>query len=237
MTEREWLVSENTAHKIRSWASQLNEGRDEQRVLRLFMVALCRLYGKHHYVDDYLKAVKASEQFADQRISLDELIKQRRGAVTRTPAELEDRAYALVSGLNYYTPCLDLLELLDGRLFDKGLHRAFHDIFGNPFTVLPPLRQEWVTPDVLSLAHAAYEERIRGELDPVRLNVRSCSVECSRRCTGRRWLPEYVAAVQVLQRNQGSPLLLLLDLRLRRVRFRLGKTLPVGCYQTVFALL
>jgi hypothetical protein len=60
-----------------------------------------------------------------------------------------------------------------------GRHAALaRDIFGNPFhpaAVAPA----WLTPTVVSLAQAAYEERTppRGELDPQRLAVLSDSLE------------------------------------------------------------
>jgi hypothetical protein len=46
------------------------------------------------------------------------------------------------------------------------------DIFGNPFQPVP-FNLAWRTPDIVSLAHAAYDERIlpSGELDHQRLAV------------------------------------------------------------------
>ena len=51
-------------------------------------------------------------------------------------------------------------------------------VFGNPFRPTP-LDPAWLTPDVLALARAAYDERLlpSGELDPVRLAVLSDALE------------------------------------------------------------
>jgi len=71
----------------------------------------------------------------------------------------------------------------DGRVDDVGLLRPvaaerlaqaplFRDVFGNPFHPLQ-LDPTLLTPTILSLAQAAYDERLmpQGQLDPQRLAV------------------------------------------------------------------
>jgi hypothetical protein len=52
------------------------------------------------------------------------------------------------------------------------------DIFGNPFRPVP-LSPAWLTPDVLSLARAAYDHRTlpAGTLDPARLGLLADALE------------------------------------------------------------
>jgi hypothetical protein len=61
---------------------------------------------------------------------------------------------------------------------ERGQCILLRDIFGNPFRPAA-LDPAWLTPDVLSLAQAAYEERQlpAGELDPARLGLLADALE------------------------------------------------------------
>jgi hypothetical protein len=60
----------------------------------------------------------------------------------------------------------------------NGEAALLRDLFGSPFSPVA-IATDWLTPSALSLAQAAYDERImpRGELDPARLAVLADALE------------------------------------------------------------
>ena len=169
MTEEQWL----TATDPRPLWEYL-QGKASDRKLRLFAVAVCYLASGETAVPMFEEVVRLAEGLA----TVDEVRgywlrpgEVRRGAWPERPFEW---------ALDLVQACADPDKRLWGVSYPAGdqLPPILRDVFGNPFR--PPTRNpSWLTPDVLSLAQAAYEERElpQGLLDPARLSVLADALE------------------------------------------------------------
>lgn len=194
MTEEEWLVCESSQRMLR-----FLHGKSPQRRLRLFLCACCRVV-EHLLGPEARELLDIAERFADSLATPQELSRARdrarhadKQARARCSSEQTSacRAVRLASnenaeqGWQAWWECELALhaEAHGSRFFSPpcrfdGLVWVVHDVFGNPFR-LPSIATSCFTPDVLSLAQAAYEERLlpSGELDPVRLAVLADALE------------------------------------------------------------
>lgn len=143
---------------------KLLEGKASERKLWLFV---CACLYRSPDCSHLLPAIAMTERFVD-------------GDACR-----EEFATAWEEG--WGTPVndtnLNALKLAEGTIFrdyfeDVGQYEILRDIFGNPFRSVS-INPTWLTPTVLALAQAAYEERIlpSGTLDNSRLAVLGDSLE------------------------------------------------------------
>jgi hypothetical protein len=175
MTAAKWL-RETDPEVLMAY---LMERRPSERKLRLFAIA-CSRRTKAHYENradaaEDRKVTALAERFADGLATAEALAKafpctRPRGAtwIVADP-EAANAAQAFVTA--------------EAEDFDCGQpHKAIllRDLFGNPFH-LRKLRFDsgWLTLTVVSLAMAAYEERLKPifDLDPVRLAILADALE------------------------------------------------------------
>jgi hypothetical protein len=219
MTEAEWLASADPAAMLRFLtessfgpAGLMREDEEVRqrrsltpsaRKLRLFACACCRAVW--HLLNDERsrKAVEVAERFADGGATRRDLDEARRQARV-------DAGYHSCPWWPFYAANPDALEglrdILAAPTDDEGtMHASFaallREIVGNPWRAAEACRgyqlKDWITPTVLSLARAAYEERPGrkedvnlgggrvawgqiiddGTLDPARLAVLSDALE------------------------------------------------------------
>jgi hypothetical protein len=160
MTEEEWLRIAKAATMIEFLGS-----RATARKLRLFAVACCRasLGGLRHERESMYDVAEA---FADGNATVEE-VRNRWGGIEERPSWPElakewAKSFAKHRARSLRRPRANLVQ----------------EIFGNPFrTAL--FHDTWRTPDVVSLAQAAYEHRSfpGGELDTHRLTVLADALE------------------------------------------------------------
>jgi hypothetical protein len=193
MTEADWLASEDPRTML---AGVIGRGcvprpgvlnGHTSRKLRLFACGCCRLVWVRLTGEQSRRAVEVAERYADSGATEDERSAADLDAATATgerPSSGADLAmwvcvedsYPLVTGRHYsWQVC--------GVAQDLGLAAAeqaslLRDIFGNPFRPAA-ISPAWLTPDVVHLAHAAYDERLlpSGQLDRQRLLVLADALE------------------------------------------------------------
>jgi len=184
MTEQDWLTDDDPCRMLRlldgriiaSGAPEAVETSD--RKLRLFAVACTRQQPRLD--DDIRQALVMAESHVDQGTPL-----KWTGSVTVCYHDAAEAARMVLIDHFY----------VHNRPLQAALLR---EVFGNPWrqSVVPFqwVPKDWLTPTVLSLAQAAYEERLPdGTLDPVRLAVLADALEEAgcvgdspcRRCGGR----------------------------------------------------
>lgn len=192
MTEQEWLTSDNPQRML-SWLGGVypvgGSGTDElgqpcalkvtDRKLRLFACACTRrLWGQ--LPDLARRAVEAGESFADGRLT-----SKGRGlamnAADRTPADdiqSRTRAYACLRS-DAATGAREAISFLGTKAIFAGQAVLLRDVVGNPWRPVDSpyewvpsrwggeyeFRKAWLTPQVLSLATATYEERLGRECE------------------------------------------------------------------------
>jgi hypothetical protein len=191
MTEAEWLACTDPRPMLEFLR---REGAAGERKWRLFGVACCRLWW-HRLANYEWPWVEAAERYADGLGDRD--------ALSRAEVEVSDSALQFVdiSGQHYWTP-LELVIAVtspDARAaaaavaglvgwdgYDPAVlaevvgaaPAVLRDLFGNPFRPVH-LAPACLTPTVLSLAQAAYDERImpEGTLERARLAVLADALE------------------------------------------------------------
>ena len=164
-------------------------GQAGERKLRLFACACCRRIW--HLLGDERsrRAVEVAERYADGESSADRLRLAIADALEAEQDLGEDegegggpQAEALYLAAHAATAAAEGQELeavLSAGPTEWAAHLALlRELFGNPFS---PSRLDpvWLTPAVVSLAQAAYEERDfpSGHLDPQRLAVLADALE------------------------------------------------------------
>jgi hypothetical protein len=192
MTEAEWLACDDPVPML-----EFLRGRASDRKLRLFSCACCRQVWKSIPLGGCQGAVLAAERYCEGIADYEELGGAHAAAqfnlnhlMLRSPLGQGQDAFREPAVAATCAASTGTEDGLSGALetamalarSDRGVanrHRSgiLRDIF-NPFhpTTLAPA---CLTPDVLSLAHAAYDERElpSGHIDPVRLNVLADALE------------------------------------------------------------
>jgi hypothetical protein len=159
MTEEEWLASTDSDQML---AYLLFSGQASNRKQGLSTVASYRRVW-HLFNDERSReAVEATERHAD-------------GAASREEVEAAWDAVEAAGAGHAHLPVYAALRGADEIAAKCPLLRC---IFGNPFRPLT-LDPGWRTPQVVALAHAAYEQRElpAGQLDPARLAVLADALE------------------------------------------------------------
>jgi hypothetical protein len=192
VTESEWLECTDPTPML-----EFLRGKASDRKLRLFSVACCRRKWKFFGDDRCRKAVEIAELFADDenrvgdldwaaqgtRLALNEWRPKQgsRGVLVH----VSTAAHALAQSRNLHV--VHIASQVLGLPVDSVRARAaealqqanlLRDAIGTPFRPIA-INSSWITPTVLNLARAAYDERIMpsGELDLARLAVLSDALE------------------------------------------------------------
>jgi hypothetical protein len=164
MTERGWLRSNRPLDLL----ALLVKRQASQRKLRLFAVACSRRYEFNTEAEaeaEEADAENRSERFADGLATVRELARRKSWWVADSDA---------VAAASFFC---------NRQPFGRDLRQSekaalFREIFSNPFrpAAFDPVR---ITPAVVSLAHAAYAERIGPyhDLDGVRLAILADALE------------------------------------------------------------
>ena len=194
MTEQEWLLSNDVGSMVRYLGLQPS-GRS--RKLRLFAVACCRRVWHLLPDEPSRQAVLVAERYADGLTRTAELKAAYAGAggdalhrgynpagpVVRVNAPTgaywtAQNAHTLAGQHNAAGKPLGRYERARADLKEKGQTDLLREIFGKPFCPVA-FEAGWLTPVVLSLARAAYEDRESpsGELACDRLAVLSDALE------------------------------------------------------------
>lgn len=188
MTEVEWIECTDPSPML-----ECLRGRASDRKLRLIACGCCRTACRLLAHPSSLEALLASEEYADGRADEEDMKRARRAAagVARgdvrkwTPAKWASDAAACAASV-------DIADYLDAISYRLKRVLGFAErtegeasrvallgcVFANPFRpiTIDPI---WLTPTVISLATAAYDERAlpSGELEPARLAVLSDALE------------------------------------------------------------
>jgi hypothetical protein len=190
MTEAEWLACTDPGKML-----EFLRGKASDRKLRLFPVACCRLMWSQLPGQRIRRLVEVAERFADGLATAKGLRAARSAAegvwdewrTVGTPLEWPFHAYAaLVVGevpIHLHRLCgpgnLTTMSVYRARAARRARQQAMlRDLFGNPFRPAT-LDPGWLTPDVLTLAQAAYDHRTlpAGTLDPARLALLADALE------------------------------------------------------------
>jgi hypothetical protein len=184
MTEAEWLASTNPEAMLESLGRSASA-----RKLRLFSCACCRRNWHHIWLPQCREAVEVAERYADGDADADrlELAYQYAdpGCYGGRPTPQEGALH--VAARDPFEGAKNCASHSVDDLCPGGAHWAsefaaqavlLRDIFGNPFHPVR-LAPAWRSPTVMSLAQAAYDERLlpSGHLDPARLAVLADSLE------------------------------------------------------------
>jgi hypothetical protein len=190
MTEAEWLACTDPQPML---GFLEDSGRRSERKLRLFGCACCRRVWQHMNRHTR-RAVEAAERIADSAARQWERLWYKvttwpegvwtdggtAGCTSSPYGPARFAANALVSRRCDHQDAFDAVlgAVFLGDAEWSGQAHLLCDIFGNPFrpvTVSPA----WQTPQVVSLAQAAYDQRElpTGRLDPARLAVLADALE------------------------------------------------------------
>jgi hypothetical protein len=181
MTEAEWLACQNADRmwehmKAAHNAARLKSGK---RKLRLWAAACARWHTAaterrnpgHPEVPAYLEGVGVVERFADGLATRDDL--DRVGGDVRYLASMSVEKVLWSTRVYYAKPDVPTSAEVNRMRSD-----TFREVFGNPFRPVA-IDPAALTPSVVSLARAAYDERLlpSAELDPARLAVLADALE------------------------------------------------------------
>jgi hypothetical protein len=183
MDEHEWLTSNNPFALL----SAPLTSQASARGLRLFACACYRVVWNHIEPDEHRELVEVAEAVAEGEATAEELAARYDGLVRGDIYVQHDGRISTIEWVEdavYWTR--DVLwwakRQADPSSSGHGEDRPFvallHDIFGNPFHPVA-FDPAWRTPTVVSLAQAAYDERLlpSGELDRDRLLVLADALE------------------------------------------------------------
>ncbi len=187
MTEREWLEGKDPRPML-----EYLRGKARVRQLRLFACACCRHVWDQIQNELSRDAVETTERLADGLAELYDLqvirnswaaapsfnsgghwIGGSRDKITQHLTGMTDRPWEMAGNVAWETAHLGLRR--KERQFQATGLRC---IFGNPFCPFA-LDPSWLTPTVLALAQATYEERElpSGHLDAARLAILADALE------------------------------------------------------------
>jgi hypothetical protein len=164
MTETQWTSGADPGLMLEFLKNQASD-----RKLRLFAAACCRCSTKHMMDESNRRVVDIAERYAEGSLTLDDLAAaqsttgcwfsyvaaphgyQAASRVVSCLSEDEGIAAAQAEGLSQF-----------GSRNFLAIHKALADLlrecFGNPYRSLY-LDSSWLTPNVLRLAQAIYDER------------------------------------------------------------------------------
>jgi hypothetical protein len=196
MTEAQWLACTDPEPMLDVLRCQASD-----RKLRLFACACCRLVWHLLSDEQSRNAVGVAERFADGNATDVELVeshhaaKRFRGPWFRDSEEMAADAAANAAQVVSNTVTSVASDVVCAAMnwcdhsgkaegdYDEAVivHKQvllIGDIFGNPFRPVS-VSPAWQTPTVVSLAQAAYDERIlpAGTLEPARLAVLADALE------------------------------------------------------------
>src|SRR5262245_32917184 len=206
MTESEWLASEGPAAMLSSLLAEERDGGHmglydvprqvpliSARKLRLFSVACCRAMWPLLTDERSRKAVEMAERYADGEATEDELQRVDReadeAAYRHDPGPQTSGRWACAwvahadlseRGSRGTPPEAALWYCREAGMPPAAQAILLRAIVGNPFRPMAlALPCPWLTPQVASLALAAYEERdaITGHLDTFRLALLADALE------------------------------------------------------------
>lgn len=192
MTEQEWMDCDDPDSML-----EFLEGKVSSRKLRLFACACCRRIWDSLPDENNRMAVEVAERFADGLVPDKERMAARNvpgvwavvksaaardGHFSRTARECAQIAQILV-GNRWGQKCRDLNAGIEAHYSGIAVEMSaqvilLRDIVGNPFHPIV-LNVTWQTTAVLTLAQAAYNDRIlpAGTLEPERLAVLADALE------------------------------------------------------------
>lgn len=192
MTEREWLACTELKKMLGFLADKASD-----RKMRLFICACCRLVWELLTETACRKAVEVGELYADGVVA-EARFQAASGAVDRAAErvmeeEYDPGGYGAPQAATYAccargaAPALawSAVTCAGAAANMNGMYSASHeqiaclrDILGNPFRPIL-INRAWQTPTVVSLAQAAYDNRILpvGTLDNTRLTVLADALE------------------------------------------------------------
>jgi hypothetical protein len=198
MTEAEWHEALPDLHMMIGHLANL-EPRPSGRKTRLCMAAFCRAVW-HVMTDGRCRhAVEAAERFADDpgaeadlKAATKALPNKRRDYSALYKTAHHDAARSCTSrNKRFLLAAMNQVHALTVLALEDGSHdpqtapaqlrrqaEVIRCVFGNPFRPVA-FDPAWRTPAVVSLAEAAYDERIlpSGELDPQRLAILADALE------------------------------------------------------------
>jgi hypothetical protein len=167
MTESEWLACTDPRMML-----ECIQGKASERKLRLFACACCRVFWSFLTDLRSREAIEAAERYADGAITPKEL--QRAGG-RASNVILSQRAHTAMMTTN--VPFVDAAQATYLIPVDASI-RLLRDVFGNPLRPVVP-DPAWLTPAVLTLAHAAHNDRSlpAGTLDTTCLCILADALE------------------------------------------------------------
>jgi hypothetical protein len=200
MTEQEWLECTSPTPMLEFLA-----GRASERKLRLFACACCRRVWRAMVDERSRTAVETAERIADGTVAGEDVRTiadnalaavwgVRKGALIRLERSPREAAYRAVGTGSRYrnrnarnvasdaataSAFWGKAELRDGYTAEQVAQAGvLRGIFGNPFRPVTS-HPSWLTPTVLSLAQAAYDDRHlpEGTLELSRLAVLADALE------------------------------------------------------------
>jgi hypothetical protein len=186
MNQKAWLTGDDML-KMLAFANE----RASNRKLRLFACACCRRFYHLLPSDATRLALETSELAADGLKSFAELVAAKRAVAVLHPrtagewasnsAHFAATRSAKHAALVAYSTSGEVARALTGRPYNSfrpDYAALLREILGNPFQPVT-LDRSWLTPTVVSLAEAAYQERILpgGTLEAARLSVLADALE------------------------------------------------------------
>jgi hypothetical protein len=188
MTEQEWLACRDPRPML-----AFVERNASPRKLRLFNCGCCRHVWDHLLTDSARDAVEVTERLADGLAESYELNQLWPRSDEERWERAKERITLLLTGGVYPRSLSQEVSWETSGLGVRKKERSFQAallrcVFDNPFCPVA-LSPGWRTPDTLTLAQAAYDNRElpAGTLEPARLNVLADALE-EAGCTERSLL-------------------------------------------------
>jgi len=175
MTEAQWLHSARPDDLFVFASSRA--GRASDRICRLFAAACHRRIGGRRppeEMEEFLAVVAVAERFADGLATAEEL-----AAAAPCRGQGAEEGDTWIVAIDAAASAARMFAQSKNKKPTKAVRAALlRDLFGNPFREAR-FDPAWRTPAVLSLAQAAYEERLTPgfDLDPVRLAILADALE------------------------------------------------------------
>jgi hypothetical protein len=172
MTETDW----NSCTRPQEMLAFLGANASDRK-LRLFACARCHAPGTVLTDERSGNAVRVAERYADGEATPDELTDAYQAAARVCDEAGAEASFAAAAAAAPYADEADAADVAALGLGEQGA-AVLRDLIGNPFRTAP-VQRAWLTPAILSLARAAYDEQglTGGPLDPARLAVLADALE------------------------------------------------------------